>query len=213
MYLGKKSPKFFHVGPFFLVLQLTVYRSALILRNLPCPEKYLVTCLHWKTMKNLHTKCVYYVQKPWKKMSSCFWTYFYVSANVWLLLRVFQCFLKNGWLLLKYTNEQLLLKENVQLMLFVCVAASWKISMFFNVWLLLKDTTERLLLKSIKRKRKCATASYKLCPLKVNKSVYIAKYRQRYYKTLNNILLHAPNHVLKDMNMLNHGIIKNPNSL
>ena len=30
--------------------------------------------------------------------------------------------------------------------------------------------------------------------LKVNKPVYIAKLRQRYYKILNNILLHAPNH-------------------
>ena len=30
--------------------------------------------------------------------------------------------------------------------------------------------------------------------LKVNKSVYIAKSRQRYHKTLNNILLHVPNH-------------------
>ena len=34
--------------------------------------------------------------------------------------------------------------------------------------------------------------------LKVNKPVYIAKLRQRYYKILNNILLHAPNHALKD---------------
>ena len=35
MYLGKKSPKFFPEGPFFFVLQLNVYRSALILRNFP----------------------------------------------------------------------------------------------------------------------------------------------------------------------------------
>ena len=45
MYLGKKSPKPFPEGPFFLVLQLNVYRSALILRNFPCPEKFLVTLL------------------------------------------------------------------------------------------------------------------------------------------------------------------------
>ena len=48
---------------------------------------------------------------------------FYVSANVWLLLAVFQCFLKNVRLLLKDINERLLLKENVQLI-------------FFCVWLL-----------------------------------------------------------------------------
>ena len=48
--------------------------------------------------------------------------------------------------------------------------------------------------------------------IKVNKSVYIAKSRQQYYKTLNNILLHVPNHALKDVYMLNYGIIKNTNS-
>ena len=48
--------------------------------------------------------------------------------------------------------------------------------------------------------------------LKVNKSVYIAKSRQWYYKTLNNILLHVPNHALKDVYMLNYGTIKNTNS-
>ena len=47
MYLGKKYPKFFPAGPFFLVLQLNVYRSAHILRNLPCPEKFLVTRLDY----------------------------------------------------------------------------------------------------------------------------------------------------------------------
>ena len=44
--------------------------------------------------------------------------------------------------------------------------------------------------------------------LKVNKSVYIAKSRQRYHKTLNNILLHVSNHALKDMYMLNYGTKK-----
>ena len=38
--------------------------------------------------------------------------------------------------------------------------------------------------------------------MKVSKSVYIAKSRQRYYKTLNNIFLYVPNHALKDMYML-----------
>ena len=49
--------------------------------------------------------------------------------------------------------------------------------------------------------------------LKVNKPVYIAKLRQRYYKILNNILLHAPNHALKDEYMLSYGTMKNTNSL
>ena len=40
--------------------------------------------------------------------------------------------------------------------------------------------------------------------LKVNKPVYIAKLRQRYYKILNNILLHAPNHALKDAQLRNY---------
>ena len=41
----------------------------------------------------------------------------------------------------------------------------------------------------------------------------IAKSRQRYHKTLNNILLHVPNHGLEDVYMLNYGTIKNINSL
>ena len=47
---------------------------------------------------------------------------------------------------------------------------------------------------------------------KANKSVYKAKSRQRYYKTFNNILLHVPNHALKDVYMLNYRTIKNTNS-
>ena len=45
----------------------------------------------------------------------------------------------------------------------------------------------------------------RLLLLKVNKSVYILKSRQRYHSTLNNILLHVSNHALKDMDMLNYG--------
>ena len=48
--------------------------------------------------------------------------------------------------------------------------------------------------------------------IKVNKSVYIAKSRQRYHETLDNIVLHVPNHALKDVYMLNYGTIKNINS-
>ena len=58
---------------------------------------------------------------------------FYVSANMWLLLGVFQCFLRNGRLLLKDINVRLLLKENVQMIFFLCVDASRNIEMFFNV--------------------------------------------------------------------------------
>ena len=67
---------------------------------------------------------------------------FYVSANGWLLLAVFQCFVRNGRLLLKDINMRLLLKENEQLVFFYvedCVAASGNISIFLiNVRLLLK---------------------------------------------------------------------------
>ena len=44
-----------------------------------------------------------------------------------------------------------------------------------------------------------------LSKLKVKKSVYIAKSRQRYHLTLNDILLHVSNHALKDMYILNYG--------
>ena len=52
----------------------------------------------------------------------------------------------------------------------------------------------------------------KFLAFKVNKSVYIAKSRQRYYQILNNISLHVPNHALKDVYMLNNGTIKSTNS-
>ena len=45
--------------------------------------------------------------------------------------------------------------------------------------------------------------------IKVNKSVYIAIWRQRYHKTLNSILLHMSNHALKDVYRLNYETIKN----
>ena len=52
--------------------------------------------------------------------------------NVWLLLGVFRCFLRNGRPFLKDINERLLVKENVQLIFFFCVAASRNIPMLFN---------------------------------------------------------------------------------
>ena len=67
-------------------------------------------------------------------------------------------FLMNVRLLLKDINVRLLLKENVQLIFFICVAASKCISMFFNeraaasekilrknVRLLLKENVQLLL--------------------------------------------------------------------
>ena len=47
----------------------------------------------------------------------------------------------------------------------------------------------------------------------MNTSVYVAKLGQQYDKTLDNFLLHVPNHALKDMHMLNYGTINNANSL
>ena len=83
-------------------------------------------------MKNLQHKVCIFCAETVKTCAAASEYIFYVSANVWLLLAVFQCFLKNVRLLLKDINERLLLKENVQLIFFVCVAASRNISMFFN---------------------------------------------------------------------------------
>ena len=38
----RKNRRFFTAGPFFLVLYMSVYQSALIPRKLPCPKKFLV---------------------------------------------------------------------------------------------------------------------------------------------------------------------------
>ena len=76
---------------------------------------------------------------------------FYVSANVWLLLGKFQCFLKNVRLLLKDINERLLLKRK-------CAA-----DMFLCVWLFLHEraaASEKILTTAseIFKRKKCATA-------------------------------------------------------
>ena len=42
----RKNRRFFPAVPFFFVLQMIIYRSALIPRKLPCPKKFLVTRLH-----------------------------------------------------------------------------------------------------------------------------------------------------------------------
>ena len=74
---------------------------------------------------------MYFVQKTVKICAAASEYIFYFSRNAWLLLVVFKCFLKNVRLLLKDINERLLLKENVHLIFFLCVAARRFISMFF----------------------------------------------------------------------------------
>ena len=80
---------------------------------------------------------------------------FYVSANAWLRLGVFRCFLRNRRLLLKDINEQLLLKENVQQIFFVCVAASRNILIIFNECV----AASKKILRTASEKKKCATPS------------------------------------------------------
>ena len=82
-------------------------------------------------MKNLHTNVFVFCVETVKTCAAASEYIFYVSANVWLLLDVSQCYLKNGRLLLKNINELLLLKEDMQIF-FESVAASRNISMLFN---------------------------------------------------------------------------------
>ena len=90
-------------------------------------------------MKNLqHRVCIFCAET----VKTCAAASEYISSflrNVWLLLGVFQCFLRNGQLLLKDINERLLLKENVKL-IFSCVWLLLETFQCFlmNVWLLLK---------------------------------------------------------------------------
>ena len=76
--------------------------------------------------------------------------------------------------------------------------------------LLYERINSRFFSRALDENAKCL--DFQFHNLKVNKSVYIAKSRQQYYKTLSNILLLVPNHALKDVCMLNYGIIKNTNS-
>ena len=74
---------------------------------------------------------------------------------MWLLLETFQCFLRNVRLLLKDTNVRLLLKENVQLIFFLCVAASGNIFMSFNE----RAAASEKILTTASERKKCAAAS------------------------------------------------------
>ena len=83
-------------------------------------------------LKGLEKSVYIFCRNRERKCAAAYEHIFYVSANVWLLLGVFQYFLRNGRLLLKDINERLLLKENMQLIFSLCVAASRNISLFFN---------------------------------------------------------------------------------
>ena len=74
---------------------------------------------------------------------------------MWLLLETFQCFLRNVRLLLKDTNVRLPLKENVQLIFFLCVAASGNILMSFNE----RAAASEKILTTASERKKCAAAS------------------------------------------------------
>ena len=91
-------------------------------------------------MKNLQHKVCIFGAETVKTCAAASEYIFYVSANVWLLLGVFQCFF-NVQLLLKDINERLLLKENVQLIFFFfCLGLLLETFQCFlmNVRLLLK---------------------------------------------------------------------------
>ena len=108
-------------------------------------QKHPIIKRLWKIF---NTKCVYFVQKPWNKRCSCFWTYFWCFSKCVAAPSCISIFFKR-----------------------TC-GCSWKISMndfwkkmciwsFFWSWLLLEIfqcflMNVRLLLKSIKRK-KCAS--------------------------------------------------------
>ena len=88
---------------------------------------------------------------------------FYVSANVWLLLGVFQYFLMNVRLLLKDINEQLF---NVQVILFFCVADSRNISMFFNERAAAREKILTTAFEIYLLQEKMCDCFLELCPLK-----------------------------------------------
>ena len=56
----RKNWRFFPTGPFFLVLYMTVYQSALIPKKLPCPKKFLVTWLILFITFNISATIIYH---------------------------------------------------------------------------------------------------------------------------------------------------------
>ena len=68
-----KPVDFFPVGPFFLVLQVNVYRSALIRRKVPCPKKFLVTCLKNNLNKNFEKNGKQLCCQMWNQI--CIWNF------------------------------------------------------------------------------------------------------------------------------------------
>ena len=82
-------------------------------------------------MKNLQHK-VYILYENREKNCAAASEHIFCFSKCVAAPRCISLFLKNVRLLLKDINEQLLLKENVQLIFFLCVAASRNILMFFN---------------------------------------------------------------------------------
>ena len=82
-------------------------------------------------MKNLQHK-VYILYENREKNCAAASEHIFCFSKCVAAPRCISLFLKNVRLLLKDINEQLLLKENVQLIFVLCVAASTNISMFFN---------------------------------------------------------------------------------
>ena len=61
----KKLQNFSLQGLLFVCCRLNVYQSALIFRNLPCPEKFLVMCLRAKSLfllyRNLSLQLILFI--------------------------------------------------------------------------------------------------------------------------------------------------------
>ena len=104
----------------------------------------------------IFTQSVYILCRNHEDLCSCFWIYFYVLANVWLLLGVFQCFLKNGTASEKISMNDCFWKK-------MC---GWY---FFCVWLLLETFQCFLMNVRLLLKRYLTTASErkKMCFLEI----------------------------------------------
>ena len=66
----------------FVCCWLNIYQSALFFRNLPCPEKFLVTCVRkfdGKSFLNLHNKHL------WKALTSQHWKIVHKKTDEWCI--------------------------------------------------------------------------------------------------------------------------------
>ena len=80
---------------------------------------------------------------------------FCVSANVWLLLGVFQCFLRNEWMLLERYQCATASERKCAADIFLGVAASGNILMFFNEC----AAASKKILTTASERKTCATLS------------------------------------------------------